>query len=192
MFWNSCSRRWARLECGNRLRTRTFMETCCWSGRRGGGQRDRSGWSGGWSTRTPAYTPAPDAHTSPRAPRTFACLRLEEGERSRGDVGLGRPRSSRRLPLGDWRGLRGRAPRLLAGVHPAVWTCWSPARANRPSEPHPRAPRGAGRAGAAWLSLRGHRPWADSGRDIPAQLRSFSSACTLCAQFRELSGSRRQ
>lgn len=29
VFWNSCSRRWARLECGNRLRTRTFMETCC-------------------------------------------------------------------------------------------------------------------------------------------------------------------
>lgn len=27
---NSCSGRWARLECGSRLRTRTFMETCCW------------------------------------------------------------------------------------------------------------------------------------------------------------------
>lgn len=34
VFWNSCSRRWARLECGNRLRTRTFMETCWWSRRR--------------------------------------------------------------------------------------------------------------------------------------------------------------
>lgn len=34
VFWNSCSRRWARLECGNRLRTRTFMETCCWRRRR--------------------------------------------------------------------------------------------------------------------------------------------------------------
>lgn len=34
VFWNSCSRRWARLECGIRLRTRTFMETCCWRRRR--------------------------------------------------------------------------------------------------------------------------------------------------------------
>lgn len=34
VFWNSCDRRRARLECGNRLRTRTFMETCCWRQRR--------------------------------------------------------------------------------------------------------------------------------------------------------------
>lgn len=39
VFWNSCSRRWARLECGNRLRTRTFMETCCWRRRRRQRQR---------------------------------------------------------------------------------------------------------------------------------------------------------
>lgn len=40
---NSCSGRWARLECGSRC-TRTFMETCCWRAAASGlGRRERRG-----------------------------------------------------------------------------------------------------------------------------------------------------
>ena len=82
MFWNSCSRRWARLECGNRLRTRTFMETCCWSGRRR--RRPERSQRLEWRLEHPDPCPHPGARRAqtPRAhpgPSRVAGLRRVRG-----------------------------------------------------------------------------------------------------------------
>lgn len=92
VFWNSCSRRWARLECGNRLRTRTFMETCCWRRRRRPEGSQRLEQRRRRRRRRPDPCPHPGAgpHSLSAHPRTVARRGLQAGERSPGRVGQGR------------------------------------------------------------------------------------------------------
>lgn len=63
---NSCSGRWARLECGSRLRTRTFMETCCWRA----AARGLGAAGAAWAARRPGRTA--QSGRSGAAPRRLA------------------------------------------------------------------------------------------------------------------------
>lgn len=148
MFWNSCSRRWARLECGNRLRTRTFMETCWWSRRR----RRRQPEGSQRPERQRQRPERPDPRPHPGAGRAQP-LRAQRGHslvagswrvRGVGERGAGAGAAGPEVsgpPRG--RGPQGDAPRsrLPAGLQPtgaarpAGAAGWLPGSALWPREP---------------------------------------------------------
>lgn len=166
VFWNSCSRRWARLECGDRLRTRTFMETCWWRRRRRRRRRRRPKGSQRPERQRPER---PDPRPYPGAGRAQP-LRAQRGHslvagswrvRESGNVGRGRRGpggvGSPPTPLRG-RGPQGDVPRsrLLAGLrlqHPSARGCCQLWRRGRPG-PSERRPAGS----AGWRPGSARRP----------------------------------
>lgn len=130
VFWNSCSRRWARLECGNRLRTRTFMETCCWRRRRRPEGSQRLEQRRRRRRRRPDPCPHPGAGPHTASPRTRGQSLVVGSRRVRGVRGAwGRGGGAEVLGLGMAAGAAGRCsrgPSSWPGSAAAPQARWAP------------------------------------------------------------------
>jgi hypothetical protein len=161
VLWNSCSRRWARLECGRRLRTRTFMETCCWRRRR---RRQPEGFQRRKQQRPRSQLPDPDPG----------------GGTGRTQRGPWLPRSSRRVRgLGKRGGAVG--ARWVPGTEAAAAGGAPSAGLPTASVPAPEPRASCGPAGAARLcSLSPRHPASGFGLRCPGPAPRVGVRSVLC------------